>query len=63
MSIELGQPVTIPTPAGPVAGRVVGLEDRDPSRHGTGKPTPFVCVALPDPSTPWLWVPAGEVTR
>jgi hypothetical protein len=62
MTIALGQTVQIQTPTGILGGRVVGTEDRDPSRHGNGQTQPFVCVALTDPSDEWRWVPANEVT-
>lgn len=62
MTIPLGSTVTVQTPAGPLAGRVVGTEQRDNSRHGTGTPVPFVCLAVADPSNEWRWVPASEVT-
>lgn len=62
MTLQLGQTVHIQTPTGAVAGRIVGTEDRDTSRHGDGQPKPFVCVALPAPCDEWRWFPAHEVT-
>ena len=62
MSVELGQNIRIETPTGTLSGRVVGTETRDPSRHGSGTPIPFVCIAVAAPVNEWLWVPVSEVT-
>lgn len=62
MTLQLGQTVHTQTQTGVVAGRIVGTEDRDVSRHGDGQPQLFLCVALPDPFDEWKWFPAHEVT-
>ncbi|MHB9081064.1 MAG: hypothetical protein ACYC3X_26630 [Pirellulaceae bacterium] len=61
MTIELGQPVTIATPSGPLSGKVVGFENRDCSRHGNGQPKPYLCVAT-DTDGEWRWFPESVVT-
>lgn len=61
MNVRLGQTVHIQTPTGVIAGRVVGTEDRDTSRHGNQQPRPFLCVALPDPIDEWRWFPAHDL--
>ncbi|MHB8973589.1 MAG: hypothetical protein ACYC3X_25475 [Pirellulaceae bacterium] len=62
MTIEFGQHIQITTPNGPLSGRVVGTEDRDPSRHGNGQAQLFVCVAMAD-SNEWRWFSTNEVQR
>lgn len=62
MTIQLGQTVQIQTPTGVTAGRVVGTEERDVSRNGSGRLEQFVCVAIADPRDEWKWFPIDEVT-
>jgi hypothetical protein len=42
------------------SGVVVGVESVDPSKHGNGKPRPYVCVHSDDQLF-WEWHPLTSV--
>jgi len=62
MTTNIGDQATAHTPHGDLTGRVVGTEDRDTSRGGTGMVVRLLCIAVDD-SDPngWRWIPADQV--
>ena len=59
-TIPLRENVTVTTSNGPIIGRVVGTEQRDPTRHGNDELIPYVCVRVDDTGD-WAWFPASDV--
>ncbi len=59
-TIRLRENVTVTTSNGPIIGRVVGTEQRDPSKHGNGDLVQYVCVRV-DSTGDWLWFPGDQV--
>lgn len=55
---QIDDHVTVRTPTGPITGLVIGSENRDASRSGTGQPQPFICVATGEDRR---WFPAAAV--
>lgn len=60
---KIGSSVTASTRGGRVTGRVVGQEERDVSRFGTGsRIVQMVCVR-PQGGGDWFWVRAEHVSQ
>ena len=60
MNELLNRQIRVVTHGGKVVGKVVGHEQKDTTRSGSGDTTPFLCVHRVD-SDFWQWLPMSCV--